>query len=224
MPWSFITPDESGFRKSQHSCWKREVSYWGPDVTVTKSLRKDFKGWEEVPVQGLFSLALHTILRNFILFWQPTVSMKWKIKRSRWSGDMKRAGWQLHDWEENRRQMRNKNWGLPWWSSGYDSVLPTQEAQVQSWVTELRSHMLWGLAKKTQPTKNPKPTKTGEGTDSRKNGNRGQGGSSSFQWVHHQFSSVAQSCPALCAPLGCSTPGFPVHHQPYLSVDLRCLF
>lgn len=133
MPWSFITPDESGFRKSQHSCWKREVSYWGPDVTVTKSLRKDFKGWEEVPVQGLFSLALHTILRNFILFWQPTVSMKWKIKRSRWSGDMKRAGWQLHDWEKNRRQMRNKNRGLPWWSSGYDSVLPTQEAQVQAW-------------------------------------------------------------------------------------------
>ena len=28
-----------------------------------------------------------------------------------------------------------------------------------------------------------------------------------------QFSSVAQSCPALCNPMDCSAPGFPVHHQ-----------
>ena len=28
-----------------------------------------------------------------------------------------------------------------------------------------------------------------------------------------QFSSVAQSCPTLCAPMNCSTPCFPVHHQ-----------
>ena len=28
-----------------------------------------------------------------------------------------------------------------------------------------------------------------------------------------QFSSVAQSCPALCNPMDCSTPGLPVHHQ-----------
>ena len=28
-----------------------------------------------------------------------------------------------------------------------------------------------------------------------------------------QFSSVAQSCPNLCDPMECSTPGFPVHHQ-----------
>ena len=27
------------------------------------------------------------------------------------------------------------------------------------------------------------------------------------------FSSVAQSCPTLCDPMDCSTPGFPVHHQ-----------
>ena len=26
-------------------------------------------------------------------------------------------------------------------------------------------------------------------------------------------SSVTQLCPTLCDPLGCSTPGFPVHHQ-----------
>ena len=36
-------------------------------------------------------------------------------------------------------------------------------------------------------------------------------------WVsrHHsvQFSSVAQSCPALCDPMDHSMPGFPVHHQ-----------
>ena len=27
------------------------------------------------------------------------------------------------------------------------------------------------------------------------------------------FSSVAQSCPTLCDPMGCSMPGFPVPHQ-----------
>ena len=27
------------------------------------------------------------------------------------------------------------------------------------------------------------------------------------------FSSVTQSCPTLCDPMNCSTPGFPVHHQ-----------
>ena len=29
----------------------------------------------------------------------------------------------------------------------------------------------------------------------------------------NQFSSVAQSCPTLCDPMNCSTPGLPVHHQ-----------
>ena len=28
-----------------------------------------------------------------------------------------------------------------------------------------------------------------------------------------QLSSVSQSCPTLCDPMDCSTPGFPVHHQ-----------
>ena len=28
-----------------------------------------------------------------------------------------------------------------------------------------------------------------------------------------QFSSVTQSCPTLCNPMDCSTPGLPVHHQ-----------
>ena len=28
-----------------------------------------------------------------------------------------------------------------------------------------------------------------------------------------QFSSVVQSCPTLCVPITCSTPGLPVHHQ-----------
>ena len=27
------------------------------------------------------------------------------------------------------------------------------------------------------------------------------------------FSTVTQSCPTLCNPMDCSTPGFPVHHQ-----------
>ena len=32
-------------------------------------------------------------------------------------------------------------------------------------------------------------------------------------FVSVQFSSVAQSCPTLCDPMNCSTPGLPVHHQ-----------
>ena len=28
-----------------------------------------------------------------------------------------------------------------------------------------------------------------------------------------QFSSVAQSCPTLCDPMNCSTPGLPIHHH-----------
>ena len=28
-----------------------------------------------------------------------------------------------------------------------------------------------------------------------------------------QFSSVAQSCPTLCNPMDCSTPGLPIYHQ-----------
>ena len=32
-------------------------------------------------------------------------------------------------------------------------------------------------------------------------------------FISVQFSSVAQSCPTLCDPMNCSTPGLPVHHQ-----------
>ena len=32
-------------------------------------------------------------------------------------------------------------------------------------------------------------------------------------FFYFQFSSVTQSCPALCDPMDYSTPGFPVHHQ-----------
>ena len=31
--------------------------------------------------------------------------------------------------------------------------------------------------------------------------------------VANQFSSVTKSCPTLCDPMNCSTPGLPVHHQ-----------
>ena len=34
-----------------------------------------------------------------------------------------------------------------------------------------------------------------------------------FLNVSLQFSSVAQSCPTLCNPINCNTPGLPVHHQ-----------
>ena len=38
-------------------------------------------------------------------------------------------------------------------------------------------------------------------------------GPSTVLHPHPQFSSPAQSCPTLCEPMDCSTPGFPVHHQ-----------
>ena len=34
-----------------------------------------------------------------------------------------------------------------------------------------------------------------------------------FMSQRNQFSSVAQSCPSLCNPMNCSTPGLPVHHH-----------
>ena len=39
---------------------------------------------------------------------------------------------------------------------------------------------------------------------------------STFPWIianDQSVSSVSQSCPTLCNPMVCSTPGFPVHHQ-----------
>ena len=31
--------------------------------------------------------------------------------------------------------------------------------------------------------------------------------------ICYQFSSVTQSCPTLCDPMNCNTPGLPVRHQ-----------
>ena len=36
----------------------------------------------------------------------------------------------------------------------------------------------------------------------------------SYKKYTFQFSSVTQSCPILCDPMDCSTPGLPVNHQP----------
>ena len=42
-------------------------------------------------------------------------------------------------------------------------------------------------------------------------------GNSIIYYLHQsflvQFGSVTQSCPTLCNPMNCSTPGLPVHHQ-----------
>ena len=43
--------------------------------------------------------------------------------------------------------------GIPWWSSGWDSVLPLQGAWVQSVIRELRFHMMWGQKKKNRVRK-----------------------------------------------------------------------
>ena len=38
-----------------------------------------------------------------------------------------------------------------------------------------------------------------------------------------QFSSVAQSCPTLCDPMDCSTPGLPVHTKSRRLLKLMCI-
>ena len=39
----------------------------------------------------------------------------------------------------------------------------------------------------------------------------------------YQLSSVAQSCPTLCDPMNCSTPGFPVHHHSWILLKLMTI-
>ena len=42
-----------------------------------------------------------------------------------------------------------------------------------------------------------------------------------FQWI---YCSVAQSCPTLCDPMDCSTPGFPViHYLPELALSIESM-
>ena len=36
-----------------------------------------------------------------------------------------------------------------------------------------------------------------------------------------QFSSVSQSCPTLCNPMNCSTPGLPVHHPEFTKTHVN---
>ena len=43
----------------------------------------------------------------------------------------------------------------------------------------------------------------------------------SHSWAYIQFSSVTQSCPTLCDPMNCSTPGLPVHHQLWVHSNSR---
>ena len=41
-------------------------------------------------------------------------------------------------------------------------------------------------------------------------------------FIYYFFSSVAQSCPTLCDPMNCSTPGLPVHHQLPEELEYNC--
>ena len=45
----------------------------------------------------------------------------------------------------------------------------------------------------------------------------------SLPYTSVQFSSVAQSCPALWDPMNCRTPGLPVHHQLPSSLKLTSI-
>ena len=98
------------------------------------------------------------------------------------------------------------------------------EGWVQAWHPEglsmSRSDMLWGrgtgVAAGTGDCAGPISGDLGTGTwIQRGKQKRERTSPLSFVTRGHpvQFSSVAQSCPSLCDPVDCSTPGFPVHHQ-----------
>ena len=52
-------------------------------------------------------------------------------------------------------------------------------------------------------------------------------GNITLSWLMqlYQIRSVAQSCPTLCYPMNCSTPGLPVHHVKFMEFQTSvCLF
>ena len=64
--------------------------------------------------------------------------------------------------------------GLPWWSSGWDSELPLQGAQVRSLIRGLESYIWCGTTKKIQPSPPQKEQRWGEGYVMREVGARTQ--------------------------------------------------
>ena len=52
-----------------------------------------------------------------------------------------------------------------------------------------------------------------ENSQARENSNHLAIKKSQGHLVPPQFSLVTQSCPSLCDPMDCITPGLPVHHQ-----------
>ena len=73
-----------------------------------------------------------------------------------------------------------------------------QKVKVWSLVPELRSHMLGSTAKSFKKIEWKKK--------------KAQYALLPIAW-RFQFSSVTQSCPTLCDPMNCSTPGLSIHHQ-----------
>ena len=53
----------------------------------------------------------------------------------------------------NDLSQNSKTWGIPWWSTGYNSVLSLPGAQVRSLVEELRSHKPHGTPPKKKNSK-----------------------------------------------------------------------
>ena len=116
--------------------------------------------------------------------------------------------------------------GLPWWSSGWDSVLPVHGAWVQSlfphaaaksshataefpcckWRLYMPSQKRWKIPKapaKTQSSQKWRKERIG----------RIESSIEIYTFSSVQFSSVTQSCLTLCDPMNRSMPGLPVHHQ-----------
>ena len=78
------------------------------------------------------------------------------------------------------------------WETGRTGLLRARYFQETLWAQVLASSHA-KKKKKKKPLRSPKET--------------------SVSCDYLQFSSVAQSCPTLCNPMDCSTPGFPVHCQ-----------
>ena len=117
--------------------------------------------------------------------------------------------------------------GLPWWLSGKETACQCRRHGFDPWVGKIYWSRKWWPTPVFLPGKSHrerslavKPTVHGLAKEyTNEQINNIQGPAMIFRPLEHlsldhfQFSSVALSCPTLCDPMNCSTPGLPVHHQ-----------
>ena len=122
-------------------------------------------------------------------------------------------------WNESTVQYKQPCDKLPCWSTGEDSVFPTQGAWVRFWGGELRSCRRWSMVKIKTDLKKLKENNLMSsvcwGTQAMCCGSVVRGQLQGVSWPKESCCSVAQLFLILCNPMNCSMPDFPVlHHLP----------